>query len=61
MSSRTEGIEAALLQIGLGRDAKDAALTIRAHLMICSACSRAIPAWMRRLTTYRRVFTLSSK
>ncbi|MFC5552893.1 hypothetical protein [Methylobacterium iners] len=33
VSRRAEGIEASLLQIGLGRDAKDAALTIRAHLI----------------------------
>ncbi|GJD95024.1 hypothetical protein [Methylobacterium iners] len=33
VSRRVEGIDAALLQVGLGRDAKDAALTIRAHLI----------------------------
>ncbi|GJD96916.1 hypothetical protein [Methylobacterium iners] len=33
VSRRVEGIDAALLQIGLGRDAKDAALTFRAYLI----------------------------
>ncbi|GJD98020.1 hypothetical protein [Methylobacterium iners] len=33
VSKRVEGIDAALLQIGLGRDAKDAALSICAHLI----------------------------
>lgn len=33
VSTRVNGIDAAMLRIGLGRDAKDAALTIRAHLI----------------------------
>lgn len=33
VSRRIEGIDAALLQVGLERDARDAALTVRAHLI----------------------------